>query len=122
MLQSQGSAYTAVGHVPPASQASTFNGAAWLDVRAFEGELTVEQYIGAVTGSIVGTIQDATDNSGTGAALLTGGTFASVSSANNIQKLVFDARAARGFIRYTGTIVTGPALVAVSVRGKQQIV
>lgn len=122
MMQSQGSAYTAVGHVPPASQAATFNAAAWLDVRQFEGEITIEQYVGAVTGSITGSIQDATDNSGTGAAALSGGAFTIVSSANNIQKLVFDARATRGFIRYTGTIVTGPALVSVSVRGKQQVV
>ena len=55
----------------PISRASTFSGA-WVDVLQFEGELVILQHVGAVTGSIVGKIEDADDNSGTGAADVAG--------------------------------------------------
>lgn len=88
----------------------------WVDVRQYEGDLLFVQKVGALTGSIAGAIQDATDNSGTGAAAMTPneGAFTSVSSANSTQKRTIDAKSTRGFVRYVGTITTGPAQVDVT--------
>ena len=100
-----------------ASQASTVTGSAVnLMTPDIDGLMEITQNIGAVTGSITGKIQDSADGS-TGWADLTGATFTQVSSANNTQRIVIDARATRGYIRYVGTIVTGPALVAVTGSG-----
>lgn len=87
----------------------------WIDVSAFEGDLLFLQYIGAVTGSITGKIQDADDTSGTNSADVSGATFTAVSSANNLQKLTVSSNSVRKAVRYVGTIVTGPALTSVSV-------
>lgn len=75
--------------------------------------------VGALTGSITWTIEDATDGSGTGAAGVTPneGAFAA-GAANQIQKRTVPASAVRGWVRVVGTIVTGPALVAASVSSR----
>lgn len=100
-----------------ASQASTVTGSA-LNIAAldWEGLFEVTQNVGAVTGSIAGKIQDSADGS-TGWADLPDGAFAAASSANNTQRLVIDAQSTRGYIRYVGTIVTGPAVVSVTASG-----
>jgi hypothetical protein len=127
MLSSQGSASTAGNILDAVSAAATANAtsgsAKWLDVRTYTGEIVVVQNIGAVTGSIAGKLQSATDANGTGAADITGATFTSVSAANNVQRVVIDPRqVVGGFLGYVGTIVTGPALVSVSTLGKRQVV
>lgn len=100
-----------------ASQAATVTGAA-VNIAAldWDGQFEVTQNIGAVTGSITGAIEDSADGS-TGWAAVAGGAFTAVSAANNIQRVVLHASAIRGYIRYVGTIVTGPALVAVTASG-----
>jgi hypothetical protein len=69
-------------------------------------------------GTITPTIEDATDGSGTGAATVTPneGAFTQVTTSNDPlqEKRTINASAVRGWIRYVGTIVTGPALVGVS--------
>ena len=97
----------------------------WIDVRTYEGDIAFIQATGVVTaGTLVGKIQDATDNSGTGAADLTGIAFTSVGTAtdNDAQKVFIRASSTRGFIRYVGTIVTGPALVGVSMLARTDTV
>lgn len=91
----------------------------WVDVRGYEGDLLFIAQVGAVTGSITWTIEDATDGSGTGAAGVTPneGAFAAV-AANQIQKRTVGAGAVRGWVRLVGTIVTGPVLVAGSVSSR----
>lgn len=121
MLNNEGSASTPLIVLNPASAANTAAATSgWIDVRNFEGEIEITQQIGAVTGSITGAIEDATDGSGTGAAALANpaATFTAVSAANNIQKITINASQPRGWIRYVGTVVTGPALVAVSLRAR----
>lgn len=100
-----------------ASQASTVTGAA-VDLMALDlqGNLEITQQVGAVTGSITGKIQDSADGS-TGWADLPGAAFTAVSSANNTQRIAINAQATRGYIRYVGTIATGPAVVAVTGSG-----
>ncbi len=105
-----------------ASQASTVTGAA-LNIAALDwnGAIEITQNVGAVTGSITGKIQDSADGS-TGWTDLTGAAFTAVSIANNTQRISFPAESTRGYIRYVGTIVTGPALVAVTASGVPKVV
>jgi hypothetical protein len=103
--------------INPASCANTAAATSgWIDVRTYEGDIEVIQQVGAVTGSITGGIETASDGSGTGAAALTPkeGAFTAVSSANEVQKRTIGKGDVLGWIRYIGTIVTGPALVGVS--------
>ena len=115
MLNREGSASTAVIVLNPASAANTAAATSgWIDVRTYEGDVAVIQSVGVVTaGTIVGKIQHASDGSGTGAEDLSGATFTSVgtSTDNSVQKTVFRASGTLGYIRYVGTITTGPALV-----------
>ncbi len=121
MLNREGSASTAVIVLNPASAANTAAATSgWIDVRAYEGEIVIIQQVGAVTGSITGALEDATDGSGTGSAALTGAAFAQVSAANNTQRITIPAGRARGWIRYVGTIVTGPAVVGVSLLARNK--
>ena len=121
MLNNEGSASTTVIVLNPISAAATVNATSgWIDIRPYEGEIVLIQQVGAVTGSITTTVEDATDGSGTGSAVLTGYAFTAVSSANNVQKLIIPAGAARGWIRTVGTIVTGPAVTAVSLTARSK--
>lgn len=118
MLHNQGQAATAVKLLDPVSAANTAAAtSAWTDVRAAEGDIVFTNQLGAVTGSITWTIEDATDGSGTGAAGITPneGAYAA-GAANQIQKRTLNASAVRGWVRCVGTIVTGPSLVAVNIK------
>jgi hypothetical protein len=103
--------------------AATSGSGKWLDVRTYEGDIIVVQQIGAVTGSITGKLQSATDANGTGAADITGYTYTAVSSANNSQSVVVDPKkVVGGFLGYVGTVVTGPALTSVVAVGQKKYV
>lgn len=102
----------------PASKANTAAATTTgFDTQQYEGDLLVVQDVGAVTGSITGAIEDSADNASF-AAVSTPIAFTIVSSANNIQTVKVNKRLVRRYIRYVGTIVTGPALLAVSVHGQ----
>jgi len=126
MLASQASAATSTQILRAISAANTAaattGSGVWLDVRNYDGELLCIQSLGAVTGTIAGKLQSATDVNGTGAADITGATFGT-NTANSTSKVVVDVKAVvGGFIGYVGTIVTGPSLVSVSVSGKLKVV
>lgn len=114
MLNNEATACTITQLTNPTSQAATFQGG-WIDVRGFEGDLLITQQVGAITGSIAGKIQDATDSGGAGAADVAGGAFPVLSVANDARKLVIPKNSTRGFIRYVATIVTGPSIVSAAV-------
>jgi hypothetical protein len=105
----------------PVSAAATVNATSgWVDVRGIEGDVQVIAQVGALTGSITWTVEDATDGAGSGGANFPGlneGAFAA-GAANQTQKRTVKAKATRGFIRLVGTIVTGPALVAAAYQGR----
>lgn len=127
MLLNQASAAsgaTLIDAVSAANTAAATSGSAkWLDVRPYDGEILVTQNVGAVTGSIAGKLQSATDANGTGAADITGATFTLVNTANNHQTLAVDVKkVAGGFLGYVGTVVTGPVLLCVTADGKKKIV
>jgi len=109
--------------VSAAATANATSGAGkWLDVRPYDGELLVIQQLGAVTGTIAGKLQSASDANGTGAADIAGATFA-VNTANSTSSQAVDPKkVAGGFLGYVGTIVTGPSLVSVTAGGKKHIV
>lgn len=126
MLNSQASAATPTSLIDAVSAANTAaatSGAGkWLDVRAYDGEFLVTLNVGALTGSIAGKLQSATDVNGTGAADITGYTFPT-SAANTTVKLAVDPKkVVGGFLGFVGTIVTGPALVSVVASAKPHVV
>lgn len=127
MLLNQASAATMTSLIDAVSAANTAAATSgsgkWLDVRIYDGEILVIQQIGAVTGSVTGKMQSASDANGTGAADITGATFTAVSSANNTQSIAVDPRkVVGGFLGYVGTVATGPALVSVVAGGKKKVV
>jgi len=126
MLNSQASAATSTSLLASLSAAATANATSgsgkWLDVRAYDGEILVTQNLGAVTGTIAGKLQSATDANGTGAADISGQTFGT-NTANSTSSLVVDPKqVVGGFLGYVGTIATGPSLVGVVASGKKKIV
>jgi hypothetical protein len=126
MLLNQASAATMTSLIDAAScantAAATSGSAKWLDVRPYDGELLVVQQLGAVTGTIAGKLQSATDANGTGAADITGATFGT-NTANSTSTLAIDPKkVAGGFLGYVGTIATGPSLVSITAGGKKKIV
>lgn len=124
MLGNEAQAATSVKLLDPVSAANTAAATSgWVDVRAAEGDIVFINQVGALTGSITWTIEDATDGSGTGGAGITPNEGAySAGAANQIQKRTLNASAVRGWVRCVGTIVTGPALVAASLAYRPKIV
>lgn len=98
----------------------------WVDCRNYEGEIGILCHAGILDGgSVTWTAEHATDGSGTGAASITflEGAFTQVTTSNddpNIQLRTVSARSIGGWIRVTGTVVTGGALVGVSVIGQRK--
>jgi len=112
-------ALTPYSVVNAASQASTVTSAA-VNLMTDDLESVVFiQNIGAVTGSITGKIQESADGS-TGWADVSGAAFTAVSSANNTQALSLNPSATAGYVRYVGTIATGPALTSVTMLGRKK--
>jgi len=124
MLGNEAHAATSKLLLSPVSAANTAAAtSAWIDVRDSVGDIMFVNQVGALTGSLVWTIEHASDDSGTGGAAITPneGAYAAV-TANSIQKRTISANACAGYVRCVGTIVTGPALVAASVHTRPQIV
>lgn len=114
----QGQALKTVKLLDPVSAANTAAATSgWIDVREAEGDIVFTNQVGALTGSITWTIEDATDGAGTGAAGITAneGAYAA-GAANQIQQRSLNGSAVRGWVRCVGTVVTGPALVAVNIK------
>lgn len=126
MLLSQGSAATSTSllrSVSAANTAAATSGSGmWLDVRPYEGEIMVTMDLGAVTGTIAGKLQSATDANGTGAADITGATFGTTLTNTTTKITVDPKKVAGGFLGFVGTIVTGPSLISVVASGKKKIV
>lgn len=97
--------------------AATTASGSWVDLSPFEGDVLVTLNVGAVTGSITGKLQCGDDNTGANAVDVTGAAF-TVLSAAGVANLSLDANGtAKRYLGFVGTIVTGPALVSVTVSG-----
>ena len=84
----------------------------YIDVRAAKGNIMFVAIHGLTTGTIAGKIQGATDSTGGGVADIAGATFTSATG-TGVTKCVIPATAAP-YIRYVGTVTTGPAQIAVA--------
>lgn len=120
MLANQGQACEVVTLLKSQSAANTAAATgAGVDIRKYEGDLMVTQQVGVITGTLDGALQQCDDAGGTNAEAIPGGTytFTQVTTANddpNTQKLTIPAGSlTRPFLRYVGTIGTGPSQVAV---------
>lgn len=126
MMLNQASAATATALLDSLSAAATANATSgagkWLDVRPYDGEILVVQQLGAVTGTIAGKLQSASDANGTGAADITGATFGTNTANSTSSQAIDPKRVVGGFLGYVGTIGTGPSLVSVIAAGKRKIV
>jgi hypothetical protein len=106
------------------SAAATVTGS-WVDTQTYQGQLIVVANIGAKTAGTNPTmdvkIQDATDNSGTGSADVTGGAFTQVTTVDSIQLKGFERNAVRRYVRAVATLggTSSPAFpVAVSLHSQ----
>jgi len=96
---------------------------AWVDVRSYEGEVAFIQATGVLTaGTCAGAILHADDGSGTNSATLVSFTSVGTSTDNDVQKLSVPARTIKGYVKYVGTIGTGPAVVGCSMLGHRATV
>lgn len=101
-----------------ASNTSDATGA-WTDVRHVKGDLVITCSVGVVTdGQIVPLIQTASDDQGAGIATLAAndGAWTTVTTSNDplVQTRTFRKNHSLGYIRFLGTITTGPAVVGVT--------
>ena len=113
-------AATVTNILASASQAATLNSGA-IDMRDFDGPVAIVQNKGAGTGTLDGKIQDS-DDGATAWADVIGATFVQAGVGADVQKLTLQSKSTRRFIRYTGTIVTGPHLVGVTMLGVKKLV
>ena len=122
MLNNEGQSAVSRVLLSPISAANTAAATSgWVDVRGSVGDIMVVNNVGALTGSLVWTIEHANDSIGTGAVAITPneGAYSAV-TANSTQKRTISANACRGFVRCVGTIVTGPVMVSAGVHARAQ--
>lgn len=113
-------ALTALNILAPIDATATANAtSAWVQVPAdSEGEALLVCHAGILdAGTVTWTLETAEDGSGTNAAAVTfnEGAFVAVSTSTddpNIQVRTFDLKVNKGYVKLTGTIVTGGALVS----------
>lgn len=103
-----------------ASQASTVTGSA-VDLIDYEGPVAITQNHGTGTGTLDGKIQDSADGS-TGWADVSGATFSQSTTTADCKTLAINPKQIKRYIRYVGTIVTGPQNVAVTLVGMKKSV
>lgn len=114
MIGHDASAGTSVIVLNPVSAANTAAATSGLiDCRPYKGTLLFVIQTGAITGTLDGKLQGADDAGGTNLADIPGATAAQVTAANKIAKILVPATA-RPFIKYVGTVATGPVLIGVS--------
>jgi hypothetical protein len=100
--------------------AATSGSAKWLDVRAYDGEILVTQVLGAVTGTIAGKLQSASDR--TARELLTSRGTRSSTRETDHQGGRGPEESSRRIPGIRGHDCTGPSLVSVAASGKLKIV
>ena len=121
MLANSAKSAEVVSLLLPLNAAATLNAtSSGVDIRKYEGDILVIESVGVVTaGTITGKLQACSAADGTGAEDITGATFvqAGTSTDDRLAKYVLSSDAlplAKPFLRYIGTIATGPAQVAVT--------
>jgi hypothetical protein len=98
-----------------AADTAAATGAA-VDILAYEGPIAIIQSHGVSTGTLDGKIQDSADGS-TDWQDVAGATFAQATTTAGVERISVQKKACRRYIRYLGTVATGPQVVAVTAVG-----
>ncbi len=122
MLPQDAKAIVATQLLPSKNAANTAEASgAWVAMPATEGCIVVVQSVGAVTGNLAGSLLTSANSNGAGNEAMAfddGNNFTLVSAANNVQAKSVDARKNQGYIKYVGTVGTGPVVVDVVAEGR----
>lgn len=86
-----------------------------VDLLDFEGPVLIVQNHGVSTGTLDGKIQDSADNSSF--ADVPGATFTQSTTTADVKSLVLQSKQVRRYVKYVGTVGTGPQVVGVTVSG-----
>ena len=105
---------TTVSLSAAASNAATVTGAG-VDLQDYNSPVLIVQNHGTSTGTLDGKIQDSADNSNF--ADVSGAAFTQSTTAADVKMLTLTPGQVRRYIRYVGTIVTGPQVLSVSMSG-----
>ncbi len=113
--------------VKPQSAANTAAAtSAGVNITKYEGDLLITLHVGAITGTVDGKIQVCDDAGGTNPVDVSGATFTQVTTSNDdpfIQSIVIDSNSlSKAFIRFVGTIVTGPAVLSVTLTSRPKYI
>jgi hypothetical protein len=129
MLGNSGKSAAVVSLLTAGSKAATANATGTgVLVNQYEGDLMITQVVGAITGTLDGKLQVCSDAGGTGAEDITGATFVQVTTSNddpNVQKITIDSGslpAAKPYLRYIGTVGTGPSVVGVTLHARPKYI
>ena len=91
-----------------------------VDLQDYEGPMLITQNHGVSTGTLDGKIQDSADNSSF--ADVAGATFTQSTTGADTKTLVLQSKQVRRYIKYMGTVVTGPQVVGVTMSGVKKSV
>lgn len=91
-----------------------------VDLKDYEGPVVIVQNHGTSTGTLDGKIQDSADNSSF--ADVTGAVFTQETTTAGVKSLVLQSKQVRRYIKYVGTVVTGPQVVGVTMTGVKKSV
>jgi hypothetical protein len=105
---------TTVSLAPAASNAASFNGTG-VDLQDYNSPVLIVQNHGVSTGTLDGKIQDSADNSSF--ADVSGAVFTQSTTTADVKMLTITPGQVRRYVRYVGTIVTGPQVVSVTLSG-----
>jgi hypothetical protein len=92
---------------------------AGIDLTGYEGGVAMVINTGAITGTMDPKLQDSADNSSF--ADIAGATAAQVSSASQTRVIKVDVRSTRRYLKFVGTVVTGPVLISVTLVGTPKV-
>lgn len=99
---------------------------AWTAVAGYEGQVQVVINVGTITGTVDFTFHTNTSGSDSGQTAIVplDGAPAQITTSNDVAVYVarFDARVLQGYLKVTGTVVTGPALLSYTLIGRKKTV
>jgi hypothetical protein len=113
MLASEAYSNTPTEALRATSFSAGANNGPWIPVSALEGMLVFNYNVGAITGSVVFSLEDATDGSGTAAAALSPAVSSgSLNTAGTTGAIRVEKKKIRSHVRLVATVTTGPALLS----------
>jgi hypothetical protein len=118
MLGNEAQACSTITALSPASLSAGANNGVYLAVSDYEGDLLFNINIGAVTGSVIVKVTDATDGSGTGVGDVSGAVTSALSTADTATKIVVPSAKCRSHIRVIATVTTGPIVMGVTMSAR----